>query len=603
MSTFEQWNDAIIQYFTDGERDRAAIFLDISEERLTEIGLLYLNEGNSNSPDWARDFKSAVRSKCTKLNTNGEREVHLYHIASFDIKQVRGKPKGVAFLALMALAAHNMVEDEEAADHNYFKRLRQLLNIPGNKRPPGMMTEDEERLWHEWELWLLREGFTVTARPGKGPQQYVGYPLSQPLLRQADREHLFKHFNERSYPAGLDQARLGGRLRRDARYIRGNHLRELLGNGGTQRLEAVNLALFEVYREWLEAGRPAKPATYRLGGVNRPLFQNLDAGIYRKVGDVFSGEVNYYVYPLQPRRIRIEGVPQVIYQGESGELEVERSGWYWPLWDWPLKTEDLDKGVKYELKGIAPLRELVLPARDFWLLVEDPDCPTNNLYATWQDNADLGTSFILLCKTELKSQLQQLKDDERLIWQGQPRTISNLPGWLEYIGVQVISENWGAATIENKDLFEALRPKTSLGLLLTGGLRLPERDSWLEGCGPQLTIVAFAEKANIEIRAINTQAPKPTVLRNLAELGSVLNLMGSVDLGEVATNKPMKVEWPGAGKYVIEVNCGTDFLAKTLTIQAWQNLELSPVEALHKIGLQIGASHLVGPLVEEAHLP
>ena len=608
MLTFEQWNDAIIRYFTDGEKEGAAIFLDISEERLTEIGLAYLSEESPPPPNWADDFKVAVRSKCTGLASNGQREVRLYRIPRFNSEQAGNKPSGVAFLALMALAAHNMAEDEEAADHNYFTRLRQLLNISGNKRPPGMPAGDEERLWKEWERWLTREGFTVTARQGSGSQQYISYPLSQPLLRRADRERLFAWFKEHNYQAGLDQARLGGRLRRNVRYIGGKHLREVLGDSGVQRLEAINLVLFEVYQDWLEAGRPAKLFLHRsaASGLHRTTASSLVAGLYREVGDVFSGQVDYYLYPPQPRRVRVSGTPAVLHQGDRIELETERGGWYWPLWDWPLNAKTLDEGVKYELEGVSQLDHLILPAREFWLLVPDPNCPTNNLYATWQDNADLGTPFILLCKDELSAQIEQLRKDERLTWQGQPRPLAKLPGWLEYVGVQVISENWAGATIENKDLFEALRPKTSLGLVVTGGVRLVERDSWLEGCEPQITIVAFAEKASLEVRLVNPQSvttlPQSTVLHSMTELGNVLNLSGKVDLGEVDTNKPIKIEWPGMGEYIVEANCGADFIEKTIIIRAWQDLELPSIEPQAQMGLRIGSARLLGPLVEETSL-
>lgn len=608
MLTFEQWNDAIIRYFTDGEKEGAAIFLDISEERLTEIGVAYLSEGNPPPPNWAGDFKMAVRHKCTGLASNGQREVRLHRIDGFDSAQAGSKPSGVAFLALMALAAYNMAEDEVVAEHNYFTRLRQLLNIPGDKRPHGMPAGDEERLWVEWGWWLTREGFTVTARQGSGSQQYVSYPLTQPLLRRADRERLFGWFKEHNYPAGLDQARVGGRLRRDVRNIGGKHLREVLGDSGVQRLEAVNLALFEVYQEWLEAGRPATPSLHRLSaiGMHRAASPGLVAGLYREVGDVFSGQVDYYLYPQQPRRVRVNGTPAVLHQGNRLELKTERAGWYWPLWEWPLDAKILNEGVKYELEGVAQLDHLVLPDREFWLLVPDPSCPTNNLYATWQDNADLGTTFILLCKAELKPQLEELRNTEKLTWQGQPRPLAKLPGWLEYVGVQVISENWAGATIENKDLFEALRPKTSLGLAITGGIRLAERDSWLEGCEPQITIVAFAEKARLEIRLVNPQnvttLPQSTILHSMAELGNVLNLSGKADLGEVDTNKPIKIEWPGASEYIVEANCGTDFIEKIVIIRAWQDLELMPVEPQAQMGLRIGTARLLGPLVEETLL-
>src|SRR5690349_17492819 len=127
MPTYEQWNYAIIQYFTQGERRGAAIFLDISEDRLTEIGLTFFSENPSQRVDWPEDFKSAVRHKSISRNSNGQKEVNLYYISQFDPNKQGSLPNGIAFLALMVLAAHNMAEDDIAADNNYFTRLRELL--------------------------------------------------------------------------------------------------------------------------------------------------------------------------------------------------------------------------------------------------------------------------------------------------------------------------------------------------------------------------------------------------------------------------------------------------------------------------------------------
>lgn len=617
MSTYQQWNDAIIQYFTNGEKTGAAIYLDISEDRLEEIGRNYLSKSDSSPFNWSDDFKEVVRKECKRI-TNGQPEVSLYHFSRSNSDQAGAiQPTCVAFLALMALAAHNMADDELAAGHNYFRRLSEILRIlPDSKqsnRPAGMSAKIEEPYWKEWNTWLSKKGFAPTARPGDGSQYSVGYPLSQVLLRMADRERLFGWFKERDYPTGLDHARLGGRVRRDARSLRGKHLRELLADGSIQRQEAVNLALFEVYSEWLEAGRPNKPSPFRINGTTRIVSPKLIAGLYRKVPNVFSNTVNYYLYPPQPRRMLINSIPTVTYQGEKIELEEERSGWYWPLWDWLLSAKELDSGVTYPLEGVVGLHELVLPSRDFWLLVPDPDCPTTGEYATWQHYAELGTTFILLCKEELQSQLEQLQKDELLIWQGSPRSINNLPGWFEYIGVQITALNWGPATIENKDLFEALRPKSNLGLALTGGLRLSERDSWLEGYGPQLTILASADKAILEIHPLSVR-PKPipsqpAKLRSLTELGGAFHFSNLSDdksykiedlLLEQDTDKPIQINWPAAGEYRIEVSSGADFIEKTVTIRAWQDLELHSAEDSTVTGFEIGTVRLFGPLVEKA---
>ncbi|MEH2003061.1 MAG: hypothetical protein V7L00_30760 [Nostoc sp.] len=63
-----------------------------------------------------------------------------------------------------------MAQEEKISETNYFKRLREILALPGSSRPPGMKLgyEAEEPLWQEWNRWLMEHRFLPSAQRGRG---------------------------------------------------------------------------------------------------------------------------------------------------------------------------------------------------------------------------------------------------------------------------------------------------------------------------------------------------------------------------------------------------------------------------------------------------
>ena len=55
-------------------------------------------------------------------------------------------------------------------------------------------------------------------------------------------------------------------------------------------------------------------------------------------------------------------------------LNEERSGWFEPL-PAPVTATILDKGKQFSVEEPASIQELTFPAKQFWILVPDPDNP------------------------------------------------------------------------------------------------------------------------------------------------------------------------------------------------------------------------------------
>lgn len=260
---YDEWNQALISYFLDGTSLGTKIYLSVDSDLLESID----------------DFSQAVIDKVVR----GE-SVNLTCLRG---KDQRGFPKGVGFLVLTILAAHQMADQEEISERNYFRRLRGLLGLSGEGRPQGMKTakEAEEPLWKEWNIWLLRKGFQPSAEIGSGPHKYINYPISQCLLRETDKDRLQRLFTEKQWRSTWDDQTLFTQVRCQKSTLT-QHLQTLIED--RRRYEAVAEAIHNVFEQWQAADCP-----FDTGSINRQrsLNRNLFAGIYR-TEDPFGMKLN-----------------------------------------------------------------------------------------------------------------------------------------------------------------------------------------------------------------------------------------------------------------------------------------------------------------------
>ncbi len=220
MIDYQQWNEALIFYYTSGLPHGTRVYLNIDNETLENIGSRF--ESDNDFDNWTNNFLQAVKAKVVIDNQ--------LHLKTLRERDCNGYPKGIAFLAATVLAANEMAEDEEISEINYFKRLREILSLTGSGRPPGMApgSEAEEPLWKEWNSWLIENGFEASAQRGKGGRMtYINYPISQSLLRRTDKHKLLGLFNEKHWKAQWDAMTLFSKVRCEVGQLP-LHLKELL---------------------------------------------------------------------------------------------------------------------------------------------------------------------------------------------------------------------------------------------------------------------------------------------------------------------------------------------------------------------------------------
>ena len=564
MANYDEWNEAIVKYFVNGMSSGATIYLSVDEETLMHIGSRF-EQSEANHVDWVEDFIEAVRSECVIGN-----RVYLGRIANYQSDQI---PRCVAFLAAMVLAAHRMVAEETEeitiAQINYFTRLRQVLGLFPEQggRPDGLLPAGvEESLWKIWEWWLVRNGWLPSAERGQGvAYAYINYPLSQALLRRGDKEVLERLLREREKSGVLsrvwDRDIVGSWVRRQQ--FNSKYLTELIQESDFRRYEVITDAVYNVYIsiDWEQEMPETQP------GIRSVVQRRLTAQLYR-VEDFITGSIDYYLYPRQPKHFS-DGALEVIHNGLTHPLYEDRLGWFMPLW-----PENPIGGVSYEVQGHPNIKELILPQRQFWTLIRDPENEGSGIFAGWRQPG-LGETFLLLCQKEYGEQMEIFRQEALLKWD---HDFPINEDWIEYRECMIVSPSWEGIIPQYPDLYDALKPTIIATISLKSGLRVPNQGGWLEGYPPEMTIIAFED--SVELKLLNVSCPNEPIMDEIVNANQRINLP-ALDSGD----------------YLIEAySSGRLATRRALRILPWDSLDCRKSE--QPFSVDVGAFTLQGAIIK-----
>ena len=562
MATYEQWNERLFNYVTSGIPRGARVYLAIDDEVIE-----YLATQLGTKPS---DFSDAVRLKCVRNNAIDLNRIYSQAISQ---DQYKNRPRYLAFLCLMVLAAYHMGESEElgVSGIDYFYYFNSLIGFPKEAgRPTGMVHGTEENLWNDWSIWLKFQGLQPTAY--KVGDHYYTYARSQTLLRQSDKNNLWKYFsnNTSKFEDDINKDDLVIKLAVNADYGLTKHLKEILskdGKVGAQRYEDLSEALIENFEFWLASGKQAERAkVYR--GISRG---NIMAGLYR-IEDFISHQPQFFILAKQPRYIQVSDL-SVSYKDKTEYLEIERPGWFEPL-PWQVDISEIENGLVLDLEGNLSLSSMILPKRDFWILSPDPDDTLSGIYASWEDRPELGIPFVLLIKKYFESDLIHLKKEGLITWIDQPKEINS---WYEYKDVVVISDAWSNVSIENRSLLNQFRPRGSISISLRGGLRDPHINAWIVNHGPEILINSFFDDIELEI----LRTCEDDIFKRI----------------EVKSGEITQYEWNFPGNYQLRIKSGDEIRERQVTILDWTEISLAK-PGKHK-PMQIGTAVIYGALIEK----
>jgi hypothetical protein len=196
IDTYTAWNDAIAGLLLDGAFAGAPVYLHLEPDLLQRVAEA---AGHASDDDPRTSLAEAVRRT---LALDRADDPFLWHIAMAERWEEDGRPGPPPFLALLAvlvLAAEDMVADAKHASHNYYARLIALLDVDeALEKRIRRHFPDTVEFWgalNDWlEEWEGERGLPTAQVLDR--RIYISYPLSQALVREVDRRRMHDAFAE-----------------------------------------------------------------------------------------------------------------------------------------------------------------------------------------------------------------------------------------------------------------------------------------------------------------------------------------------------------------------------------------------------------------------
>ena len=475
-TNYEAWNLALADHFFRSDCAGRPVYLSVDDEELAEFG----GRLGIEKQQAVESLVTAIRREFSSSPSYGLYAEFFKATREWRRAGAIGPPPYLALHALAVLAGSRMARESSAgvASHNYYARYNELIGRPADSgQPPGF--DDLGRLWEDLHHWLQEDRqerlgqSTVRRHPTLA---HIGYPISQCLLREADRRRLTEFFRA----IGLEPGD-----------------------------EISASELFTYLRNWTHAGC----------GLSTPaieVIQGAADSVADEIAEIVKGEFTAWQGELLDERgrrraeialvlevkqgghwIKADFWPQCP-QGFPAELDVRlRSGdwidlrsvssdWYGPLTA-DVRSRDLDNGLMleadefsfaYQPAKVVPLRESEDLGR--WVSVRqvratEPHC--------------------VVAHAAILGDVRRFLDEHAEPgWRELPGN-GNLPeGWRVLTGVRVSSH----ASPEEPYL-HPLAPRFGTTSRFEGGLQIASRQ-YLEGGEPDLwVVVAEGDQLAIEI--------------------------------------------------------------------------------------------------------
>jgi hypothetical protein len=462
--SYEAWNRALAGRFFRPEYANRPVYLSADDEEIEELA----DTVGVEEQEALDSFVTAVRREFSSSLTYGLYEGFLKARREWRKSGAQGPPPYAALLALTVLAGSHMARDPVAgvASHNYYVRYNELIGRPPDGgQPPGF--DGLQSLWEDLDRWLQEDCGERLGRSTVRPHptlSHVGYPISQCLLREADRRRLTEFFRAAELEPGdeINAAELFTLLRSWARPGCG------LSSPAIGVIEAASDSVAEEIAELVKGEFGA------WGG------ELLDERGRRRAEVALVLEVkqggHWIKASFWPRRP--EGFPAQLEvaprSGERVRMQAVSPAWYGPLAA-EVRNRDLEKGLVLEGEDFSlayqPARVVPLRASEDlgrWVAVRQVRAAEPHCVVSHTAVLDAVRGF--------------LGDHAEPGWRELPGT-GNLPeGWRVFDSVTISSP----ASPQEAHL-RPLAPRFGTTSRLEGGLRVG-RGQYLTGGEPDLWI-------------------------------------------------------------------------------------------------------------------
>ena len=468
---YKAWNDALADRFFNVEMVARNVHLYVNEDLITEVGKGVPDAGN---------FRSAVAGHPQAPSFNGEQICRRAYRDFRRWRTIKSEfPPYIGYLCLFVLASGT---DGDFAPNAYYPRLWELMGYPDRKgRVPAF--ERMSELWDDLENWSAYEKqgeLGIFQSRSIGGHVHVGYPLSQAILVERERQALPRVFYEaRLAPASTHPA---GEI---AMALRGSTAKQELRPRTVRIAESpqdeLHTALIEAAREELaawdgkvtDAGLGISQQTETLGGLRLCIELDSVAGI---VKSYMRCKLNHE-YPE---------AGLFLNRGLLAEEDV--NGWSLPITTVTtgefFDASELDWRTDVTMRCISPSYRLQLkgyPVRIFTSampegisgLVDTPTLPS-------------GQSFYLCYPEAAWSRLEK--------W-----ATTQCRGFQDLNITQGLPKSWRLARVEAAisdeavpSAFTTLTFQSGLRLLLAGGIRSGNGNNFFNFAPPSVVLVGGA---------------------------------------------------------------------------------------------------------------
>jgi hypothetical protein len=468
LPSYEVWNEAIANFFYTPAAAGQPAYLQVDRDTLCEIGPHAGVES-----DLAEEmFVQAVRSK---LSTGRANPFVAFLWLDGWRKRARSNPTApppfVGLLSICVLAASRMANDPDAGmrSSNYYRRLNKLLGLDYVGKPPSF--EKVTELWEELGRWLVELNAGKLGLPTAKAHptfRHVSYPISQCLLRDADRRKLPDFFRWEGYAPGeeISVGELVPRLRWWASRTTctlSEQARNILTRGSDSLIQQAVETVAAELKSWDGISVDAA------GRSHTSIELRLEV---QRGGHRFQCEL----YPRAPEKFS-EGT----YETGSRSAYLERlpgTHWFAPL-PAVFLEEAFEHGLLLQKSGhvlrFAPSH--VIPLEEHAELGGWVSC----------DRVNTGEKHLVLCHLDYQAQVERyLVEHAEAGWEKTPGSRGLPPSWICFRNVRI-----NAPAAEGVEALACLVPRLRVGIRFVGGLKVG-RDTWLKGGEPEVSITVQA---------------------------------------------------------------------------------------------------------------
>ena len=468
---YERWNQVIADVAFPVAETTAPAYLDLEESQLAEIA----SQMSIPTREVVSRLASVVASTIDFKSHSNAFKSTFARVQTWRRTDRTGTYPVVATLAIFSLAAERMAHGAGMNASNYYGRLSELLGgFPD--RLGASFRKHSEPMWNGLNLWLLTlDGERGTPSAYSIGLRYVGVPMSQALVREADRRRLEGFFTDfdlaprSAIPALELEPLLTAWFQRQDR---GSHLKKLWGKSSLQP-RIAEIASIE-----LEAWNGVDASDSSHGAARGRITLALQSRSFpRRSIRLFP--LFFLAGPGHPREV------ELVAADEKIDAELEPTG-------------ELQGAMAFQDRGLIDSSSLlggVLQIQDAITgeVTRQPRSMVvfrkDDLSGLWLETKQvlLGDDVIVLASERITPAVSALLVQVARPGWSQSSDRAGLPeGWTLFESLEIFSHPAGEQSL-NQDL-QALLPLTSSQLKFAGGMSLPgaTRNRWHSSRPPEI---------------------------------------------------------------------------------------------------------------------